>query len=377
MTTTNTALQHARHYSPEVSRAYTNAPTMADLINSFAAYIDVKEVTAKSYGVALRAFLDWTNDNGVYQPQREDILAYKAYLASPHPKRARCDRPDSKPGAVITYSAGTQARYLRAVKALFKWTSQQKPPYYYPNVADGVKGAKVHQGNYYRDPLTREENMAVLEAIDRSTLAGKRDYAMILLASDDAFRIIELQRANVGNIETKGGTPVLYVQGKRHDEADTPKKIPTRAYAAIVEYLEARGSLEDSAPLFAGAGNRSRGQRLTEPSISRIIKERFKAAGIDSRRKTAHSLRHSSVTNLLLTGATIQQAQYHARHSNPETTGGYAHNIDMMKANYEQRVEDYLFGVEQDTLQQITEVMGRMTEDKQKIALQMLQAMAA
>ena len=344
--------------------------TLEDMLAAFAAYINVKDVTAKSYGVCLRSFLDWTRDNNVAQPKREDILAYVAFLASPHPRRTR----NGKPGAVITFSAGTQARYLRAVKLFFRWTAQEG---YYPNVADNVKGAKVKADNTHRDPLQREDAMAVLDSIDRSDPAGKRDYAMILLSITAGLRIIEMQRANVSNLEKMAGEDVLYIQGKGHDEADTYKKLTPEVHAAIMDYLGTRGHLEGAAPLFASTGHRNYGGRLTEPSISRIIKTRLQAAGYDTHRLTAHSLRHTSVTMLLESGATLQEAQHHARHASPETTGIYAHNIDQRKQHNEQRVYDYLFGIEHDQADQAAESFARLTEDQQRQILALMQSMAA
>lgn len=345
-------------------------PTLEDMLAAFRAYLDVKDVTAKSYGVCLRAFLDWTRDNGVAQPKREDILAYVEYLASPHPRRTR----DGRPGSVITFSAGTQARYLRAVKLFFRWAAQEG---YYPNVADHIKGAKVRADNTHRDPLQREDALAVLESIDRTTTTGKRDYAMILLSITAGLRIIEMQRASIGNIETIAGEHVLYVQGKGHDEADTYKKLTPEVHAAIMDYLGARGRLDIAAPLFASESNRSRGQRLTEPSISRIIKTRLQEAGYDTHRLSAHSLRHTSVTMLLESGATLQEAQHHARHASPETTGIYAHNIDQRKQHTEQRVYDYLFGVRRNKADQAAESFARLTEDQQQQILALMQTMAA
>lgn len=344
--------------------------TLEDMLAAFAAYINVKDVTAKSYGVCLRAFLDWTRDNNVAQPTREDILAYVSFLATPHPRRTR----NGKPGAVITFSAGTQARYLRAVKLFFRWTAQEG---YYPNVADNVKGAKVRADNTHRDPLQREDAMAVLDSIDRSNPAGKRDYAMILLSITAGLRIIEMQRANVSNLEKMAGEDVLYIQGKGHDEADTYKKLTPEVHAAIMDYLGTRGKLEGAAPLFASTGHRNNGGRLTEPSISRIIKGRLQAAGYDTHRLTAHSLRHTSVTMLLESGATLQEAQHHARHASPETTGIYAHNIDQRKQHAEQRVYDYLFGIEHDQADQAAESFARLTEDQQRQILALMQTMAA
>lgn len=352
----------------------TGAASLEEMLAAFAEWLDVKPVTRDSYGVCLRAFLDWTTDNGITKPTREDVLAYVKYLASPHPRRTR----NGKPGSVVTFSAGTQARYLRPVKLFFRWTSQQEGTcYYYPNVADHVKGAKVRQDNTHRDPLQREDAMAVLDSIDRSDPAGKRDYAMILLSITAGLRIIEMQRANIGNMEVMAGENVLYVQGKGHDEADTYKKLTPEVHAAIMDYLGTRGKLEGAAPLFASEGHRNNGGRLTEPSISRIIKRRLQAAGYDTHRLTAHSLRHTSVTMLLESGATLQEAQHHARHASPETTGIYAHNIDQRKQHAEQRVYDYLFGIEHDQADQAAESFARLTEDQQRQILALMQTMAA
>ena len=343
------------------------------LLERFIAYIDVQEVTVKSYGVCLRCFMEWLQDNNIRQPQRADILDYVKYLASPHPRRTRCDRSNSEPGSIITYSAGTQARYLRAVKMFFKWTSQEG---LFPNVADNVKGAKVRADNTKRDPLMKDDAKTVLDSIDTSTDAGKRDYAMILLSITAGLRIIEMQRANIGNMETLAGEHVLFIQGKGHDEADAYKKLTPEVYSAIMDYLNTRTKKDDAAPLFASTGNRSRGQRLTEPSISRIIKTRLVNAGYDTHRISAHSLRHTSVTFLLEAGATIQEAQHHARHASPETTGIYAHNIDQRKDHSEQRIYNFLFGIETDAATQAADCMRRMNAAQQAQALQLLQAIA-
>lgn len=343
------------------------------LLGRFIDYINVKEVTVKSYGVCLRCFMEWLGDNNIQQPQRADILDYIKYLATPHPRRQRYDRPDSEPGSVVTYSAGTQARYLRAVKMFFRWTAQEG---LYPNISDNMKGAKVRADNTKRDPLQRDDAKKLLDSIETTTEAGKRDYAMILLSITAGLRIIEMQRANIGNMETLAGEHVLYIQGKGHDEADAYKKLTPEVHSAIMDYLATRTKKDAAAPLFASTGNRSRGQRLTEPSISRIIKDRLKEAGYDTHRISAHSLRHTSVTFLLEAGATIQEAQHHARHASPETTGIYAHNIDQRKEHSEQRIYNFLFGIETDAATQAADCMRRMTTAQQAQALQLLQAIA-
>lgn len=349
------------------------AASIQNLLERFVAYIDVKDVTVKSYAVCLRCIMGWLKDNGITQPQRADILAYVNYLAAPHPRRARYDRPDSEEGSIITMSAGTQARYLRAVKLFFKWTAQEG---LYPNIADNVKGAKCRADNQKRDPLMKDDARAVLDSISTDDAAGKRDYAMILLSITAGLRIIEMQRASVGNLETLAGEHVLYIQGKGHDEADTYKKLTPEVYDAIQAYLKTRKHKDAAAPLFAGTGNRSREQRLAEPSISRIIKNRLVSAGYNTHRISAHSLRHTSVTFLLEAGATIQEAQMHARHASPETTQIYSHNLDQRKEHSEQRIYNFLFDVEQDATTQAVDCLKRMNAAQQKRALELLQAIA-
>ena len=362
MTTNNTQMQAAQG--------------LETMLQRFIDYIQVSETTRQSYFVCLRDFFAWMQENGIRQPQRDDILHYVQYLDTPHPRRERCDRPHNKQMTIIHMSAGTQARYLRAVKLFFRWTSTAATPLYYPNVADNIKGAKVRADNKKRDPLQKHEAMDLLKSIDRSDLVGKRDYAMILLSITAGLRIIEMQRANIGDLETIAGEKVLFIQGKGRSEKDAYKKLTPEVFTAINDYLTARGCKDKAAALFAGAGNRCNGQRLAEPSISRIIKDRLKAAGYDTHRISAHSLRHTSVTFLLEAGATLQEAQHHARHASPETTGIYAHNIDQRKDHSEQRIYNFLFGIETDAATQAADLLHQMNAEQQRRALDLLKALA-
>ena len=95
--------------------------------------------------------------------------------------------------------------------------------------------------------------------------------------------------------------------------------------------------------MFASTSNRSKGQRIAEPTFSTMIKEIFRRAGFDSNRLTAHSLRHTSVTMLLKSGASLQEAQAHARHADPKTTTIYAHNIEKDQQHPEKLIYDHIF----------------------------------
>jgi len=335
----------------------------SDLFYRFMEYCDVKDTTAQGYTVAIRHFMRWIAAEGITQPTREDVKAYKEHLAT---AKSETGKP---------FKAGTQARYFRACKLFFKWTASEG---LYPNVSDNLKAAKIRQDNTHRDALDEIDVRRILQSIDRTTEAGKRNYAIVLLCITGGLRIIEVQRADVEDIKTLAGQPVLFIQGKGRDEKDEYKKLVPDVNAAIMDYLQARGTYKKSDPLFTGTSNRAKGKRITEPGISRIIKTVLVSAGYDSDRITAHSLRHTSVTLLLKSGATLQQAQHHARHADPATTGIYAHNIERAKDQSEQKIYDQIFNPgKQDAKAEAVQILAGMNPAALAAALAYLQSITA
>ena len=289
-----------------------------DIIERYLYSLDVKPRSKDAYRKALKQFLSFIETRGT-TPQRADILAYKEHLLK-------------------NYSACTVSAYLSAVRSFYKYLESEKIT---PNIAGSIKGAKS-QGNFRKDALTIEQAKGVLDSIDANTLEGKRNYALINLLIRTGLRTVEVERANVGDLRQQGGQAVLYVQGKGRDEKDAFVILTESSLRPIREYLRSRGKPDDQAPLFASQSDRNQGGRLTTRSISRIVKDALVAAGIDSERITAHSLRHTAVTFALLGGATIQEAQGMARHKSINTTMIYAHNIDRLKKAAEHKIDQLL-----------------------------------
>lgn len=342
---------------------YREAPDMSELLEKFREYADVSEVTEKSYATALKCFFTWMHDNGIVRPERADIKAYVKFLDEPHKRQQRADREPTED--IITLSAGTQARYLRAVKVFFKWTASEN---LYPNIADNIKGKQVKSDTRHRDAFEAEDALKLLQSIDRSSVIGKRDYAMILLSITAGLRIIEMERADIKDFEVISKEHVLFIQGKGRDEKDKYKKVIAPVWEAVQDYLTARGTASKNEPLFTAQCNNMKGKRLSEPSIAKIIKDRMKAAGYDSHRLSAHSLRHTSVTLYLESGATLQEAQQHARHCKPETTQIYAHNLERKKSDSEQRIYDMIFGKNQDEFEELAQIYKGLSSS-QKVTL--------
>lgn len=169
-----------------------------------------------------------------------------------------------------------------------------------------------------------------------------RDFAIVNLLIRTGLRTVELARADVGDIRTKGTQSVLYVQGKGRQDKDEFVVLTPAAIRPIYTYLALRESRGKDEPLFTSLSNKSYGKRLTTRSLRRIAKDALRKAGFDDPRLTAHSMRHSAITLALLGGASLQQAQALARHSNINTTLIYSHNIDRVNNAPEFAIEDLL-----------------------------------
>ena len=232
----------------------------------------------------------------------------------------------------------TVKNYIIAVKRFFEWTEEAG---FYPNIAKYIKSGHLSK-NFKKDYLTSSQAKKILDEIDRSTLKGKRDYAMLVTMLTMGLRTIEITRANIEDIRTKGDATVLYVQGKGHEEKDDLIRMPYHVEAAIRDYLSIRNIANPSAPLFVSTSNHN--GRMTTRSIRRIVKTAFISAGFNSPRLTAHSTRHTAATLSLLNGATLQQTQELLRHRNIGTTEIYAHNIDATTNHAANDVEEAIFG---------------------------------
>lgn len=292
-----------------------------DMYARFVAYLDAKPKTVETYTRAIRQLFSYLSLNGITQPKREDILAFREDL------KARGHKPT------------TIQNYIMATRLFFQWLERER---IYPNVADKIKGAKIDTA-HKKDYLTSKQVKAILDSIDRSTLQGLRDYALIVLMVTGGLRDIEASRASIGDIRTAGDSTVLYVQGKGRDEKTEPIKLDTKVESIIRGYLKARGTASSLEALFPSMSNNSKGKHMSTRAISGIVKDRLIAAGYNSEKYTAHSLRHTAVTLSLLAGRDITEVQQFARHANIATTMIYNHALDKAKNGCSEAIAKAIF----------------------------------
>lgn len=355
-----------------VTAQHDSQPITAELKYTYAAefikWIDRGENTTRAYIINLRQFFLYLLYAGISRPEREDILNYKQWLLSEHDAiiadpvnpqgyRYRTDKAGNR--LTIKCKPTTAAQYLRIVCQFFKWTAASG---LYPDIATNIHAPKLNTRHHSKRALTAHEVLQIENSIiargsdavqkaqevqkdtagrmQRAEEQSKRLFAMYLLAVNAGLRTIELHRANIKDIEFIGGRARLYVWGKGHSQPDQIKPLAFEVAKALKDYINSRtDNPTGNSPLFVSTGNRSKGKRIAVTTISMMLKRAMQAAGFDSEKITAHSLRHTAGTNVQEITNNLYLTQQYMRHSNPATTEIYLHvNTEKQEAEISEQL---------------------------------------
>jgi site-specific recombinase XerD len=273
---------------------------------------DYPPSSVNTYAKEGKRFISWLEENP--EPiSRGTFLRYREFLKG-------------------RYAPSTVNLALVGVRKFLAWLydNQMIPE----NPALGLEGVRQRgRGKgHKRDALTPSEARRLLESIPTGSAVGARDKAIIGAMLFGGLRTIEIRRVTMGHYRTRGNRRVLLLQGKGRSEADDLIVIVPELEAILAGWLAVHPNGGNAqAPIFCSLSKRSFGEPLSSSSIRRMIKARFKAAGIRDDSKSTHSLRHSAITAVILGGGTLLQAQRFARHDSPETTQVYIHEIDRLE----------------------------------------------
>ena len=192
--------------------------------------------------------------------------------------------------------------------------------------------------------LGLEEVNRLLSTVDVTTVAGRRDRAILELFYASGLRLSELVDLDLEDLNLS--TRVVRVRGKGGKERLVPFNAPTvqsiramladRKAAVPAPALPARRSAASErgarAPAQGAAHQRRRnplflnlrGGRLTTRSVDRIVRQSVKRAAIDGL-ISPHALRHTFATHLLQAGADLRAIQELLGHARLSTTQRYTH----------------------------------------------------
>lgn len=197
--------------------------------------------------------------------------------------------------------------------------SQKLISYNTAHILDGVKVKKtIKLTSHY----SLEEILCIESSVDRKYPMGKRDYAMILLATRLGLRSSDIRFLEFSNIDWDNNL-IIFEQYKTKDKLELPLSVDVGE--AIVDYIKNGRAKSDSKCIFLRCN--APYVPMTETGLNCIVTKYFRKANIDYSKKKhgPHSLRHSLATNLLNNGTPLTVIAETLGHQSSQTTMHYLH----------------------------------------------------
>ena len=202
--------------------------------------------------------------------------------------------------------------------------------------------APKHQKAAATDKIVRE----LVAALDRSTIQGKRDAAIILLGFFGAFRRSELVALDVADLEktiAKDGRAAYLVTVRKSKTDQEGAGMVKGIFAARSRELDPVAALDDymkAAGITDGAifrratkgGLRVLDDRLTPQSVALVIKDAAKKANIAAD-LAGHSLRSGFITSALAGGASERSIMNQSGHKSVTVMRGYQRRENALSDN--------------------------------------------
>ena len=280
---------------------------VSELTVEFLEEQDVNSLSRKTYKMALNHFVRWVVVCGLafWDLKRKDIISYKSALIR-----------EGK-------SLYTVDLYLTVVRKLYSWLYNNG---LYENIALGVKSPRKDR-KFKKGYLTSEQVGKLLGSIDRNTIIGKRDYCIISLMIGTGIRSVEVCRMKVGDV-CVGEQTYVKLQRKGRNEKDCKLGITDRILWTIRDYLMERGQVGNDDSIFVSHAVGYHNSPLQPDMVSRMVKSRLKAIGVNDMRITCHSLRHTAAILAIKTGADLYEVQQMLGHTDVKTTTIYLRAIE-------------------------------------------------
>lgn len=169
-----------------------------------------------------------------------------------------------------------------------------------------------------------------LKKIDRSTLEGKRDYAILSIALATGRRISEISNLRYGHIQKQGETALVIFERCKGDKLMTDI-LEAKTTNALYEYLYALFGKDlyqaaKESPVWVSFSDRNKGEAISPRTLQRICEKHLGTSKM-------HATRHTCAVTMHEKGATLAEIGRQLGHSNLKTTSDYlqAHLNDTNK----------------------------------------------
>ena len=157
----------------------------------------------------------------------------------------------------------------------------------------------------------------LIDSCDRRSVAGRRDFAILLLLARMGLRSGEVAVLDLGDINWRQGEITVRGKGSRRDSLPLPADVGE----AVAGWL-AEGRPPGAACPAVFVRLRAPHDRLASTSVSFVVRRACARAGIGA--AGAHRLRHAAAVGMLAAGGTLAEIGQVLRHARPGTTAIYA-----------------------------------------------------
>jgi site-specific recombinase XerD len=284
------------------------------------AHADKAAATRRAYGTDFSIFRAWCEERRLVAipASSATVAAFLAYEAS---RSVRASTIGRRVAAI---------RYAHKLASLYTPTDDER-------VKATVRGIRRTLGTTKskKAPATAERLLA-MAANTGAGLKGIRDRALLLLGFAGAFRRSELVALDVSDIEeTPDGMKVMIRRSKTDQEgAGQVIAIPfgkiACPIAALKQWIAVAGI--QSGAIFRRVNRHGRvGGRLTDQSVSDLVKEHAARLRLDPNQFAGHSLRAGFLTSAASRGASIFKMMDVSRHRSVDTLRGYVRDAELFK----------------------------------------------
>jgi site-specific recombinase XerD len=168
--------------------------------------------------------------------------------------------------------------------------------------------------------LSREEMQAILDAPDRTTWSGERDYAMWATFYNTGARVSEVIALQVKDLDLAHRSCVQ-IQGKGRKQ----RLIPLwKSSIKILARWKAQLPGGPATPLFPNRTGRPLTRSGVESRLERAVRKATEQCPtLTERHISPHTLRHTTAMHLLQSGVDITVIALWLGHESPETTHHY------------------------------------------------------
>lgn len=166
--------------------------------------------------------------------------------------------------------------------------------------------------------ISERQVAQILATCDRSTRAGRRDYAVLLLLARLGLRAGEVAGLELEDIDWRSGEISVLGKGLLRDRLPLVPDLGE----ALVGYLRGDRPRGSSRRIFLSLLAPCRGLRGT--TVTKIVERAISRAGLKLPFRGAHLLRHSLATDLLGKGTPLDEIAEVLRHRSTVTTQIYA-----------------------------------------------------